>query len=126
MTAKSPPLSPHLQVYKPQMTSVLSIFHRLTGVLLAVSSLFLVYWLAAAAYGPSAYSHAQAFFHSPFGRIGMMAWSFFMYYHLCNGVRHLFWDIGRGLTMPAATRAAYAVLVVSVALTAGTWVKLLA
>ena len=125
MTLSTPPLSPHLQIYKPQMTSVLSIFHRATGVLLFLSSALLVYWLAAAAYGPEAYAHAQAFFHSKIGKLGMMLWSFFMYYHLCNGIRHLVWDTGRALSMTTATRFGYLVLLASVALTGVTWTRIL-
>ncbi|HUO82116.1 MAG TPA: succinate dehydrogenase, cytochrome b556 subunit, partial [Gammaproteobacteria bacterium] len=90
------PLSPHLQIYKPQLTSVLSILHRFTGVGLSFAALLLVYWLIALARGPAAYADAIGLFGSGFVRLLLVAVSFCFFYHLCNGVRHLFWDAGYG------------------------------
>ena len=90
------PLSPHLQIYKPQLTAVLSIAHRASGIFLVIGTLLLFYWLMALAQGPESYAQAQAFFGSGFGRLILFPWVFALFYHLCNGIRHLFWDMGVG------------------------------
>ena len=94
MATPNRPLSPHLQVYRPQLTSVMSILHRLTGIALAVGTLLLVAWLVAAATSPQAFGAIQAFNGSWIGRVLLFGWSFALFYHLCNGIRHLFWDAG--------------------------------
>ncbi|MFO1127476.1 MAG: succinate dehydrogenase, cytochrome b556 subunit [Rhodospirillales bacterium] len=93
------PLSPHLQVYRPQITSVLSILHRITGVALTVGTLLLTYWLVAAAYGPAAFADAQSFMGSFIGQALLWAFTFALFYHLANGVRHLAWDFGWGFEL---------------------------
>ncbi len=115
------PLSPHLQVYRPQMTTVLSILHRATGLALALGSLLVVWWLVAAASGPDTYGTAQRFAASPLGLFMIFGWSVSLFYHLCNGIRHLFWDTGRLFEIKNAYRAGYAVLLATAILTAGTW-----
>jgi len=90
------PLSPHLQIYKPQLTAVLSIAHRATGIFLTLGTFLLVYWLVSLAQGPESYAEAQAFFGSILGRFILFPWVFSLFYHLCNGIRHLFWDMGVG------------------------------
>lgn len=115
------PLSPHLQVYRPQLTSVLSILHRGTGVLLTIGTLLLVYWLWALAEGPAAYAGAQAFFASWLGRSILFAWTLALFYHLCNGIRHLFWDAGLGFELKSAYASGWVVLLVSLALTVLAW-----
>ena len=84
------PLSPHLQIYSPQITSVLSILHRITGAILTVSTVFLAYWLLAAAHGPNAFERAQAIVGSWFGQLVLLGVCFSFFYHLANGIRHLF------------------------------------
>lgn len=116
------PLSPHLQVYKLQLTSVLSILHRLTGVALAAGTLLLVWWLIAAATGPDAFNTVQVFIGSWIGRLLLFGWSFALFYHLCNGIRHLFWDMGRGFELPTVAASGWAVVIVSTALTGIAWV----
>lgn len=115
------PLSPHLQIYRPQLTSVLSITHRLTGIGLAVGSLVLVYWLIAAASGPEAYAAAQSMLASWFGRIVLLGFSFALFFHLCNGIRHLFWDAGLGFELKTAYASGNAVIGASIALTVIAW-----
>lgn len=122
MTAPSRPLSPHLQVYRPQLTSVLSITHRITGVALAVGTLVLAYWLIALASGPSAFEHAQAVLGSWFGRLCLFVWTLALFYHLCNGVRHLLWDAGWGLDLETAYLSGKIVLGASAGLTVLTWI----
>lgn len=115
------PLSPHLQIYRPQLTSVLSISHRATGILLAAGTLVLVYWLLAAASGAQAYAGAQDLLGSWLGRAMLLAFSFSLFYHLCNGIRHLFWDAGLGFDLKTTYASGTAVVVVSVALTLAAW-----
>ncbi len=116
------PLSPHLHIYKPQLTSGLSILHRLTGVALCAGFPLVLWWLGAAAHGPDAYATASAFFGSWFGTLILFGWTLALFFHLCNGIRHLAWDWGLGFEMEAATRSAYAVLAATAALTVLAWV----
>lgn len=121
MTSRNRPLSPHLQVYKPQLTSILSITHRLTGVALALGTLLLAYWLGSAAYGPAAYERAQAVIGSPIGIVLLFGWSVALFYHLGNGIRHLLWDAGWGYELPLAYKSGYTVLGATVVLTVVAW-----
>ena len=122
MTTRSRPLSPHLQVYQPQWTSVLSIMHRLTGVALTIGTLLLVYWVVAAAAGEQTYETARDLIGSFFGRVCLFGWSVALFYHLCNGIRHLFWDAGLGFELSTAYRSGMAVLAGTVALTLVSWI----
>jgi len=115
------PLSPHIQVYKPQMTSVLSILHRATGVALAVGTLMVAWWLIAAATGPESYAIAQEFAETPFGTLMIFGWSVALFYHMSNGVRHMFWDLGYLFKIQNAYKAGYLVLLSTVLLTGGAW-----
>jgi len=116
------PLSPHLQVYKPQLTSILSILHRMTGVALAGGTLLLVWWLIATATGPAAFNTVQMVIGSWIGRLCLFGWSFALFYHLCNGIRHLFWDMGKGFELPTVAISGWAVVIISFALTGIAWV----
>lgn len=122
MAAGNRPLSPHLQVYRPQLTSMLSILHRITGVGLAVGTLLLVYWLAAAAGGPESYAAAQGFIGSFFGQLLLFGWTVALFYHLANGIRHLFWDAGYGFELPTVQRSGLAVLAATAVLTVASWI----
>ena len=117
MTPADRPLSPHLQIYKPQLTSMLSISHRLTGVALGLGTLFLVWWLIAAATGDGAFVTAQAFFGSWLGLLLLFGWTYSFFFHLCNGVRHLMWDTGHGLDLHTAYTSGLVVLAASGVLT---------
>ena len=121
MTTGQRPLSPHLQIYKPEFTSALSILHRITGVGLALGTLLLVFWLFTLAGTGDAFVKMQAFWASVFGQVILLAWSFALFYHLCNGVRHLVWDVGIGIDIAAARRSAIVVVVLSLILTLGAW-----
>ncbi len=116
------PLSPHLQVYRFQWTMALSILHRITGVALAVGTLLLVWWLVAAASGPEAFATVQGFIGSILGRLLLFGWTLALFYHLCNGIRHLFWDAGYGFELDVAYRSGLVVLGASVALTLISWI----
>ena len=121
MATDNRPLSPHLSVYRPQITSVLSILHRLTGIGLAFGALALAYWLNAAAYGADAFARAQAVAGSWIGILFLIGWTFALFYHLANGIRHLFWDAGMGFELSQVRASGWFVVVVSVGLTAVTW-----
>lgn len=121
MTTQNRPLSPHLQVYKPQLTSALSILHRGTGVALALGTLLLTWWLVAAAAGPAAFATVQTFIGSWIGRLLLFGWTFALFYHLCNGIRHLFWDIGKGFEISTVYVSGWLVVIAALALTVGAW-----
>jgi succinate dehydrogenase / fumarate reductase cytochrome b subunit len=116
------PLSPHLQVYKPQLTSVLSILHRATGIALSVGALYLATWVIYAAANPTAYALFQSFNTSILGRIVLGGWLFCAFYHLCNGVRHLFWDAGYGFELKDAYRSGWIVVTVALIATVVSWI----
>jgi succinate dehydrogenase / fumarate reductase cytochrome b subunit len=116
------PLSPHLQVYKPQISSGTSIMHRVTGVALSVGLLLMVWWLVAAATSAHAFAQAQGFIGSPIGLILMFGWTLALWYHFCNGIRHLFWDAGYGYAIKTSHRTALLVVIGTVALTVLSWV----
>jgi succinate dehydrogenase / fumarate reductase cytochrome b subunit len=111
-----------LQVYRLPFVALLSILHRITGVALVAGSLLLAYWLGAAAFGPEHFARANACLGSPIGLILLFGWSAALYYHLCNGVRHLLWDIGWGYELGQAKASGYVVLAATAALTAVSWI----
>lgn len=116
------PLSPHLQIYRWQLTSVLSILHRITGVALAAGTLLLVYWIIATAAGPATFATAQAFIGSIVGRLLLFGWTVALFYHLANGIRHLFWDAGKGFELRTAYASGWVVVIGAVALSLLAWI----
>jgi succinate dehydrogenase / fumarate reductase cytochrome b subunit len=126
MGQRERPLSPHLQVYRPQLTSMLSIFHRITGMGLAAGTLLLTWWLVAAAVGPGAFETAQAIFGSWIGYLVVFALSFALFYHLCNGIRHLVWDAGYCLDIEAVYLSGKIMVSSAIGLTILAWVVALA
>jgi succinate dehydrogenase / fumarate reductase cytochrome b subunit len=121
MSGSNRPMSPHLQVYRPQLTSVLSITHRITGVGLAMGTAFLVWWIMAAAAGPDYFAYVKNIMGSWIGLLILLGFSWAVFFHLCNGIRHLFWDAGYGFKLETAYKSGWAALVGSVALTAIAW-----
>lgn len=111
------PLSPFMH-YRWQYTNSFSLLHRITGVLLSVCFLILVYWLAAAAAGAEAYASAVACIGSPLGQLVLLGGLFSFCYHLLNGIRHLFWDAGYGFELPVARKTGWAAFLGAVVLTA--------
>jgi succinate dehydrogenase cytochrome b subunit len=116
MTPAERPLSPFL-IYKPQLTSVLSFSHRGTGVALSVGTVFLVWWLVAAATSDGAFATVRWFFGSWLGMLMLLGWTFAFFFHLCNGIRHLFWDAGMGFELRTAYASGWAVVAASGLLT---------
>jgi succinate dehydrogenase / fumarate reductase cytochrome b subunit len=117
------PLSPFMfpTWYRFQITSALSILHRLAGIALAVGSILLAWWLVAVAEGGEMFAATHAFLASPIGVLLLFGWSVAFFFHLCNGIRHLAWDAGYWFEIPSAYLSAYAVLAATVVLSAVTW-----
>lgn len=126
MAQPNRPLSPHLGVYRWQVSNTLSILHRLTGVMLALGGLVFTIWLVSLAAGPDSYLGVVGWLRSPLGVLLLFGWTFCFFYHLCNGIRHLFWDAGYGFEKPRARATGYAALGVSVVLTLVFWAVALA
>jgi succinate dehydrogenase / fumarate reductase, cytochrome b subunit len=104
------PLAPHLQIYRFPLTSVLSIIHRFTGIALSLGAIFLVIWLGSIAGGPKTYQTISLWASSTFGTTFLLGWAFCFYFHLANGIRHLFWDIGWGYQLKDAYRSGWMAL----------------
>lgn len=115
------PLSPHLQIYRWQLTMSLSILHRVCGAALAVGTVMVVWMLLAAAWGEEPYNQFVALCNTFIGKLALFGWSAALFYHMCNGVRHLFWDTGRLFDIKNAYRAGYLALIVAASLLAWFW-----
>lgn len=115
------PLSPHLQVYKLPLTALMSISHRATGAALSVGTILVTAFLLAAASGEDAYNMVMGIATSLPGQIILFLWSAALYFHMCNGVRHMFWDIGKNFNKKSAMKSNYYVLIAAFILTAITW-----
>jgi succinate dehydrogenase / fumarate reductase cytochrome b subunit len=118
------PLSPHLQVYRWTLTMTMSILHRATGVAMAVGTLMVIWMLLAAATGESAWTRFQNFSISLVGQVMLFGWTVSLFYHMFNGIRHLFWDMGQGYEIKTAYASGYAVLLATVIATAIVWCPL--
>lgn len=118
---RSRPVSPHLQIYRLSITMLMSILHRITGAALYAGTLLLAWWLVALASGAGPYAAFQAFAGSFFGKTLLLGYTWALIHHLLGGLRHLFWDAGRGLDAQSATTTAYATVVGSLFLTAALW-----
>lgn len=118
MASVRSPLSPHLSVYKWQITMILSITHRATGVFLSLGLLLLSCWLLAVASGPEAYENISQHVNAWYGQTLLVLFTFSLYFHLCNGIRHLFWDVGYGFEIKTFYGSGYMVVVATVILTA--------
>jgi succinate dehydrogenase / fumarate reductase, cytochrome b subunit len=120
------PLSPHLSIYKPQISSITSITHRLTGVAITAGLVLMVAWLWIAAYCSGSYDEFVAYSHTWWGRVLLIGWSFAFFYHLLNGVRHLAWDTGQGIDNASSARSGWLIIIGTVVVTAFIWTALLA
>jgi len=116
-----PPLSPHLQIYRLPLSALLSITHRATGVILALGAMLLVLVLSAAANSPGAYSTAHQQLDTWYGQIFLIGLTFSLYLHFCNGIRHLFWDVGLGFELDTVDKSAKLAIFFSILLTVATW-----
>lgn len=116
------PLSPHLQIYRPQMSTVLSITHRATGIALSVGTLLLAWWLIAAASSDAAFATVQGFMRSPIGLVLLFGWSVSLVYHTLAGIRHLIWDAGYGYGIGEFHRSGWTVVALTGVLTVLLWI----
>lgn len=121
MSTRERPLSPHLQVYRWQITMTMSILHRTTGIILAAGAFGLAAWLLALARGGEAWEHVAACVASPIGLLFLAAFSLSLVYHLLNGIRHLLWDAGWGFEIPQFYRSGWTVAVLTIVFTAAIW-----
>jgi succinate dehydrogenase / fumarate reductase cytochrome b subunit len=115
------PLSPHLQIYSPMLTMMMSIAHRITGAALYFGMLLLAWWLIAAASGPNAYANVEWFMGSLIGRLILFGYTWALLHHALGGIRHLIWDTGRGLQPAERELLAKATLIGSIVLTLIVW-----
>ena len=111
------PLSPHLQIYRWQITSVLSSLHRITGLLLSVGAAALGVWLIALASGPAAFADVQSWFAAAWFKVPLIGWTFCFFLHLANGIRHLFWDAGLGFDPAQIKTSGWVVIIVTLVAT---------
>ncbi len=118
------PLSPHLQIYRWSLTMALSIVHRFTGVALVLGLVLLTWWLTALARGREAFATVRLFTDNLLGGLVLFAFTWVLFYHMANGIRHLAWDAGYGFDREVARQSGVAVLAVSLALTLFTWLAL--
>jgi succinate dehydrogenase / fumarate reductase cytochrome b subunit len=121
MSTNNRPLSPHLQIYSKQITMIMSITHRITGVALAIGSLGLLWVLVSFSMGVEAFAATQVCLNSSLGQLALFLFSACLMYHLFNGIRHLFWDVGKGYAMSAVYRSGYTVVALSIISTLGIW-----
>ena len=122
MNSSNRPLSPHLQVYRPQLTSVLSITHRATGIGLSFGIILLITWIIAAAAGENYFNMVNSLVTSWFGKLVLLGFTWALFYHLCNGIRHLFWDAGFGFELSTVYKSGYATVAGSIILIAAAWI----
>ncbi|CAG0942933.1 succinate dehydrogenase / fumarate reductase, cytochrome b subunit [Gammaproteobacteria bacterium] len=116
------PLSPHLGIYRWQISNGLSIIHRMTGLTLTLGAVVLTAWLLAAASGPDTYRFLAGLLRSPVGMLLLLGLSFCFFYHLCNGIRHLFWDAGHGFEIPRSNFTGRMAVLAAVILTVVFWI----
>lgn len=123
MANRERPLSPFMlgQTYRFQLTSFMSILHRITGISLALGGISLVWWLMAIAIGGDAYAFASRQWSSPLGMLFLFGFTLALVYHLLNGIRHLLWDAGWGFDIPTAYKTGYAVFVLGAIVTGLIW-----
>jgi succinate dehydrogenase / fumarate reductase cytochrome b subunit len=123
MSIRPRPLSPHLQVYRLQVTSVLSFLHRGTGLFLVLGTLMIAFWVITLALGQNIFAIYQAWLESVMGKMLLVFWSFSLFYHLANGIRHLLWDIGWGYDIDRVYVTGWIVVSTSVILTVLLWLS---
>ncbi len=122
MDSSNRPVSPHIQIYRPQLTSVLSILHRITGVILGFGAVLIALWLCSIAYNRELFDASFELLSGIPGRLFMFLWSLALFFHLCNGIRHLFWDAGHWLELDNVYRSGWAVVIGTFTLTGIVWI----
>lgn len=125
---KNRPLSPHLTIYKPQISSILSISHRITGVVNYIGMVVLLWWITSIAFLPQDPTHTWIWELANYwlGKLIIFGWSFSIFFHLCTGIRHLFWDAGLGFDVKVMNRTGILAVFMAIALTCLAWIMLCA
>ncbi|MDX1454188.1 MAG: succinate dehydrogenase, cytochrome b556 subunit [Gammaproteobacteria bacterium] len=121
MSSSERPLSPHLQVYRWRVSMFTSIAHRASGVFLSLGAPVLVGWLIAAAASPEYFDYINGLLGSMLGKLALLGWTLAFFYHIANGVRHLFWDIGAGFEKPVYRTTAWLAIAFAIGATAYVW-----
>ena len=124
MSKAGRPLSPHLTIYRWPISMTLSILHRITGVALSAGLVVLMIWLLALSFGATAFEPVVTLLGTIIGKLALVGFSFAFFFHFCNGIRHLFWDVGKGFEMRQVNASAWSVVVVSLSLTLLLWMSL--
>lgn len=119
--ASEKPLSPHIQIYRWEVTMLISILHRACGIAMAVGTAFVVWMLLALAKGEAAYGIFQNFITSPLGTLMLLGWTVAVFLHMGNGIRHFFWDVGKGYQISTARRSGFILLAFTVVMTLLVW-----
>jgi len=122
MSSNNRPLSPHLDVYRLPLSALISIVHRGTGAFLTIGTVVLVWWLMALAGGEQSFNAAQEFMGGFFGKLILFGWSFALFFHLANGIRHLVWDAGYCFEKSDVEKSSYIVLGAAGFLTVLVWI----
>jgi succinate dehydrogenase / fumarate reductase, cytochrome b subunit len=115
------PLSPHIQIYKPLINMVMSIFHRITGAALYFGTLLLAWWLIAAATSPQYFNYVSSWFSTLIGQIAIVGYTWALLHHMFGGLRHFIWDTGRGYELDAVDKLSWGTIILSVLATAVIW-----
>ena len=115
------PLSPHLQIYKPMLTMMMSILHRATGAALYFGTLLFAWWLFAAASGPEYFGFVSDIAGSFIGRLVLFGYTWALFHHMLGGIRHFIWDTGRGFDLPTVELLARVTIIGSLTLTVAVW-----
>lgn len=118
---KARPLSPHLQIYRLPLPAILSITHRMTGIILSTGTVLLALWIIALAQGPETFAMAMMVVGHPLGQLVLFGYSAALLYHMCNGIRHLNWDRGRGLEIESVYLSGKITIIVAIIATAILW-----
>jgi succinate dehydrogenase / fumarate reductase, cytochrome b subunit len=115
------PMSPHLQIYKMSITMLMSIVHRITGAALYLGTLLLAWWLIAVSQGEKYYDYVNSVLGHPLGKIILIGYTWALLHHMLGGMRHLYWDTGRGFNLSTVNRLSWLTLIGSIVLTALVW-----
>lgn len=118
----SRPMSPHLQIYKLPLPAIMSITHRMTGIFLSIGTLILTAWVVSMAMGAESYAQMNHYLGSLIGQLFLFGWTWALFYHLCNGLRHMYWDMGKGFEMKSVYLSGYITIAASVVCTLLVWI----
>ena len=119
----SRPISPHIGIYKPQVTSIFSIMHRISGIVNYIGLLVMIWWIVSISFVPGnpMDGFLWSFFATAFGNLILIGWTLSLFFHMCTGIRHLLWDVGYGFSLKAVNISAVVITLSAIVLTFFTW-----